>query len=108
MQFPEHMTKRSKIEKPAERERAVSPHDPIDTDLYGVHTPKAADRNIPENDRAFDEGENWIEALEQRAAEGGPEPEHSVAVVDENDEPPRGDHRDRPVADRGSGGDRGK
>ncbi|HEX4453891.1 MAG TPA: hypothetical protein VH143_23665 [Kofleriaceae bacterium] len=74
-------------------------------DLYGVHTPPAADRRIPDNDAAFDAGQNWIEALEERAAEGGPEPEHELEVVDEADEThPHTDTKDRPIADLGSGG----
>jgi hypothetical protein len=74
-------------------------------DLYGVHTPAAADRHIPDNDASFETGQNWIEALEERAAEGGPEPEHEVDVEDDNDNKhPHSDHKDRPIADLGSGG----
>jgi hypothetical protein len=74
-------------------------------DLYGVHTPVASDRQLPDDDRAFDNGENWIEALEERAAEGGPLPEHELDVVDEADnEHPHTETKDRPIADLGSGG----
>jgi hypothetical protein len=77
-------------------------------DLYGIHTPHATDRGHPDDDHAFDQGQNWIEALETDAAEGGPEPEQGVEdVVDDEDvygPPHASDTRDRPVADRGSGG----
>jgi hypothetical protein len=77
-------------------------------DLYGAHTPAAQDRDHPDNDRAFDAGENWLEALEASAAENGPEPERGLdEVVDDEDvlHPPHAsDTRDRPVADHGSGG----
>lgn len=77
-------------------------------DLYGAHTPPAQDREHPDNDRAFDTGENWLEALEASAAENGPEPERGLDdIVDDEDvlHPPHAsDTRDRPVADHGSGG----
>ncbi len=74
-------------------------------ELYGVHTPPAADRDIPDNDASFDAGQNWIEALEERAAEGGPDPEHELDVVDEADEThPHSATKDHPIADLGSGG----
>jgi hypothetical protein len=74
-------------------------------DLYGVHTPIASDRRIPDDDRAFEGGQNWIEALEESAAEGGPLPEHELDVVDEDDnEHPHTETKDRPIADLGSGG----
>ena len=80
-------------------------------DLYGAHTPPAQDRDHPDSDRAFDQGENWLEALEASAAENGPEPERSLDdVVDDEDvlQPPHpSDTRDRPVADHGSGGRQG-
>jgi hypothetical protein len=73
--------------------------------LYGVHTPPASDRDITDNDAAFDSGENWTEALEARAAEGGPEPEHEIDVFDEADDThPHSATKDRPIADLGSGG----
>ena len=77
-------------------------------DLYGAHTPPAQDPEHPDEDRAFDQGENWLEALEASAAENGPEPERELDdVVDDEDvlHPPHAsDTRDRPVADHGSGG----
>jgi len=77
-------------------------------DLYGAHTPPAQDREHPDDDRAFDQGENWLEALEASAAENGPEPERELDdIVDDEDvlQPPHAsDTRDRPVADHGSGG----
>ncbi len=77
-------------------------------DLYGAHTPRAQDREHPDDDRAFDSGQNWLEALETSAAELGPEPERGLDdVVDDEDvlQPPHpSDTRDRPVADYGSGG----
>jgi hypothetical protein len=77
-------------------------------DLYGAHTPPAQDREHPDEDRAYDNGEHWLEALEASAAENGPEPERGLEdVVDDEDvlQPPHpSDTRDRPVADHGSGG----
>jgi hypothetical protein len=77
-------------------------------DLYGAHTPAAQDREHPDDDRAFDTGENWLEALHASAVENGPEPERGLDdVVDDEDvlHPPHAsDTRDRPVADHGSGG----
>jgi hypothetical protein len=77
-------------------------------DLYGAHTPRAQDREHPDDDQAFDAGENWLEALEASAVENGPEPERGLDdVVDDEDvlQPPHpSDTRDRPVADHGSGG----
>lgn len=77
-------------------------------DLYGIHMPHATDREHPDDDHAFAEGQNWIEALETDAAEGGPTPEEGIEdVVDDEDiykSPHASDNRDRPVADRGSGG----
>jgi len=77
-------------------------------DLYGVHVAHASDRAHLDDDQAFGDGQNWIESLQTHAAEGGPEPEHEVDVVDENDlASPSGDSKDRPIADRGSAGPRG-
>lgn len=77
-------------------------------DLYGAHTPTAVDREHPDDDRAFDDGQNWIEALETSAVENGPTPEEDLSeIVDDEDvlEPPHAsDNRDIPVADRGSAG----
>ena len=80
-------------------------------DLYGVHTPPAVDRDHPDDDRAFQEGQNWVEALETSAVEYGPDPERELdAIIDDEDvlDPPHATAtRDRPVADSGSGGRRG-
>jgi hypothetical protein len=81
-------------------------------DLYGVHVTPAEDRELaaPDDQDSYkdaDLGENWIESLEQHAAEGGPTPEHEVTVIDDSDphdDHPPTDFRDRPKADRGSGG----
>ena len=75
-------------------------------ELYGVRTPHASDRDL---DDAADspQGENWVEALEQRAAEYGAVPEEEIVVIDDSDEqrgPHPSDHRDRPIADKGSAG----
>jgi len=80
-------------------------------DLYGAHTPVAVDRELPDDDHANNEGQNWIEALETSAIENGAEPERELdAIVDDEDvlRPPHASHtRDTPVADLGSGGRRG-
>jgi hypothetical protein len=80
-------------------------------DLYGGHTPAAVDRSHPDDDRAFDEGQNWIEALETSAIENGAEPEIELdEIIDDEDvlSPPHAsDTRDTPVADHGAGGSRG-
>jgi hypothetical protein len=77
-------------------------------DLYGVHIVRASDPAQLDDDDAFATGQNWVESLETRAAEGGPEPEHEVDIVDDNDlTSPSSDAKDRPVADRGSAGPRG-
>jgi hypothetical protein len=77
-------------------------------DLYGLHTPDAADRELRDDDQTFEEGENWLEALEATSTENGPEPEEELDVVDEDDvEHPPTDTRDIPVADRGAAGPRG-
>lgn len=79
-------------------------------DLYGIHTPRAEDTTHPDDDQAMAAGQNWIEALETDAVEGGPLPEHELEIEDdaENDRPPHAtDTRDIPVADRGSGGPAG-
>lgn len=77
-------------------------------ELYGVHTPRAVDRELPDGDASFDDGQNWIEALETSAVEYGAEPEDELDVVDDMDLAPHPtDTRDIPVADRGSGGPAG-
>ena len=82
-----------------------------DGDLYGGHTPAAVDRTHPDDDRAFDEGQHWIEALEASAAENGPEPDRELDdIVDDEDvlRPPHAaPGRDTPIADHGAGGRRG-
>jgi hypothetical protein len=81
-------------------------------DLYGVHTPRAQDRDLDKNrdQESFkdsEQGENWLETLEKKAAETGAEPEEELDVIDDSD-PDRGhtstESGDRPVADKGSGG----
>ena len=84
-------------------------------DLYGVHSPKAADHDLaktPDQESFLEseEGENWLETLNKKSAEYGAEEEEEIDVVDDSDEhrEHRGHHktdtRDRPVADKGSGG----
>lgn len=79
-------------------------------ELYGVHVPSAVDRDLPDDDRAQAEGENWLEELEASAGEMGPEPEHELDVIDDSD-PHAGHHKtmtgDTPVADHGAAGPRG-
>jgi hypothetical protein len=103
----------------AERDTAIMSGVPViepgrrgdDGELYGAHTPAAADRDHPDDDQAFDDGQNWLEALETSAVESGPEPERDLAdIVDDEDilAPPHASGaRDTPVADHGSGGRRG-
>jgi hypothetical protein len=80
-------------------------------DLYGVHTPVANDRVHPDDDRAFVDGQNWLEALETSAIENGAESERPLDdIVDDEDilrAPHHTSRRDTPVADLGSGGRRG-
>jgi hypothetical protein len=80
-------------------------------DLYGVHTPPAVDRTHPDNDQAYVDGQNWLEALETSAIENGAEPERALDDILDDEDVLRGPHptdvRDRPVADFGSGGRRG-
>lgn len=85
------------------------PHDA--GDLYGGHTPIAVDRVHPDNDQAFVEGQNWLEALETSAVENGVEPERELDDLVDDEELLRSPHpssrRDTPVADYGAGGRRG-
>jgi len=80
-------------------------------DLYGAHTPAAVDRAHPDSDQAFVEGQNWVEALETSAIEGGAEPEQELSEIFDDADLFRAPHaragRDTPVADHGSGGRRG-
>jgi hypothetical protein len=92
--------------------RGDGPPPPRDAgDLYGAHTPPAGDRDHPNDDQAAAEGQNWIEALSTSAIENGAGPEHELdSIVDDEDvnRPPHASsHRDRPIADYGSGGRRG-
>ncbi|MBA3459712.1 MAG: hypothetical protein H0T46_07110 [Deltaproteobacteria bacterium] len=75
-------------------------------DLYGAHTPRAGETEHRDGDVSFNEGQNWLEALESDAVEfGTADPERPLDMYDEQDRGPhQGDHKDRPVADRGSGG----
>jgi hypothetical protein len=101
------------VEQLAYGEDAQTPADPEvaikdSGDLYGIHIAPASDRAQQDDDAAFDAGQNWIEALETRAAEGGPEPEREIEIVDDEDvTSPSSDMKDRPIADRGSAGPRG-
>lgn len=84
-------------------------------ELYGLHTPPAEDKDLDktrdqEGFRDYDEGEDLYETLGKKSTESGPQVEEMVDVVDDSDEHEdhRGHHktdtRDRPVADKGSGG----
>jgi hypothetical protein len=84
-------------------------------DLYGVHVPPAADPALGVNrdgETFVDSelGEHAFETLEKKMAENGAEPEQELDVTDDSDSE-RGHHktdtRDRPVADKGSGGNAG-
>lgn len=87
-------------------------------ELYGVHTPHATDNELDktaDNESFIDSeaGETWLETLGKKASEYGAEAEEELDVVDDSDHHPdhRGHHksdtRDRPVADKGSGGEGG-
>jgi hypothetical protein len=82
-------------------------------DLYGVHLPPASDRDLDgaEDQESFRDstlGETFVEELITHATEGGPTEEHLIDVVDDSDADHPTHHatesRDRPVADKGSGG----
>jgi hypothetical protein len=84
-------------------------------ELYGSHLPPAADPDLDvssdgETFKDSDLGEHTFETLEKKMAENGAEPEHELDVTDDSDIE-RGHHktdtRDRPVADKGSGGPAG-
>ena len=80
--------------------------------LYGVHEPPAVETELAAGEdhdafRGADLGESFAESLVEKSTEYGPTPEHELDIDDESDPhapPPRTDHRDRPKADRGSGG----
>jgi hypothetical protein len=80
-------------------------------DLYGAHTPAAVDRTHPDDDHAFAEGQNWLEALETSAIENGAEPDRELDDIVDDEDVLRPPHaalaRDTPVADHGAGGRRG-
>jgi hypothetical protein len=85
-------------------------------DLYGVHVPAAADPGTDVNpDReSFKDaelGEHVFETLQKKMAEGGTaNPEEDVEFEDDSDDQrghSKSDRRDRPVADKGSGGPAG-
>jgi len=81
---------------------------PIEISAGSMDVEDTGDNRIPDDDAAFDEGQNWIEALETSAVEYGAEPEEELDVVDDMDTAPHpSDMRDTPVADRGSGGPAG-
>lgn len=82
-------------------------------DLYGVHVPAAADAgaDVTADGESFQDselGEHVFETLQKKMAESGTaNPEEDVEFEDDSD--PLGGHsksdrRDRPVADKGSGG----
>jgi hypothetical protein len=81
-------------------------------ELYGLHMPKAEDREpelTPDQEQFLDvdSGETWLETLDKKSVEFGPEPEEVIDPVDNSDE--LGGHHstesgDPPVADKGSGG----
>ncbi len=81
-------------------------------ELYGIHMPAAADPDldVTADGETFEDaelGENMFETLEKKMAEGGPKPEAELDVEDDSDAErghARTDRRDRPVADKGSGG----
>lgn len=71
-------------------------------DLYGEQVQPAFEPYVVDEDLAMEDGQNWLEQLEQSAAEGGPLPEEAIDLRDEVTG--RYELRDLPVADRGSGG----
>jgi hypothetical protein len=102
---------------PAACDEAEAKDDARDTgELYGVHVPPATDPAIsagPDHGgfEDADLGEDFFESLEEHAAELGAAPEHELDIVDDSDHDHAGHHktdtRDRPVADKGSGGPAG-
>lgn len=74
-------------------------------ELYGVHTAPAVDLTLTDDRLAMNDGQNWVEALQETVIEYGADSEHEIDPISEIDNPqPAGDLGDRPVADRGSGG----
>jgi hypothetical protein len=106
----------SEIDTPQDTTADAYAEEADDTgELYGVHTPRAADRDLDMTaDREefvdSDQGETWLETLGKKAAEGGADAERELEVIDDSDDH-RGHHStesgDRPVADKGAGGDGG-
>jgi hypothetical protein len=105
----------SEVDTPSQTTADAYAEEADDTDtgeLYGVHTPKAGDKDpdlTPDQEQFVDSesGETWLETLDKKSAEFGPEPEEVIDVVDNSDE--LGGHHstesgDPPVADKGSGG----
>jgi hypothetical protein len=84
-------------------------------ELYGLHLPRPEDNNLDvshdgESVRDAELGEHAFETLGKKMTESGAAPERELDVVDDSDLE-RGHHktdmRDRPVADKGSGGNAG-
>ena len=85
-------------------------------DLYGVHVPRAADAggDLTDDRESFKDselGEHVFETIQKKMAENGTaDPTEDVEFEDDSDHD-RGhsktDRRDRPVADKGSGGPAG-
>lgn len=82
-------------------------------DLYGVHVPAAADAgsDVTHDGESFQDselGEHVFETLQKKMAESGTaNPEEDVEFEDDSDPlvgHSKSDRRDRPVADKGSGG----
>ena len=83
-------------------------------DLYGVHVPRSADGadiDLTPDQESFQDsslGEHVFETLEKKLAEAGTaNPEEDVEFEDDSDRErghSKSDRRDRPVADKGSGG----
>ena len=100
------------VEEPNETDMDAYAEQADDTgELYGVHTPRAADRDLDKTDdqESFADsemGENWLETLGKKAAEYGAEAEEVLDPVDNSDEHTHhsSERGDRPVADKGSGG----
>jgi hypothetical protein len=55
----------------------------VDVNDNGYITREPVDE-IPDNDKSFEQGQHWLEALETITAEDGPEPERSIKIDDEH------------------------
>ena len=77
--------------------------------LYGTQR-RAGEHSLSDGATSFDQGENWVEALQTSAIEDA-EPELELEAIDDMDDlydpPHSSDTRDIPVADLGSAGPRG-